>query len=87
MEQIYESLTELLLEQNENFTKGQARGIVELLWEDIESTYAKVGKYNGVELTEKTVKTWIETHGASLHESMKNSQRFQSVMSNTYLEH
>lgn len=87
MEDIFERLTNHLLEVNDHFTYGQARAVVELLWEDIEATYAKVGKYNGQELTEKTVKTWINQHGAGMHHTVKNSKRFQSVMKDNYLSH
>lgn len=87
MNDIFERLASQLLEINDNFTYGQARAVVELLWEDIESTYAKVGKYNGQELTEKTVKTWITNYGATLHETVKTSSRFRSVMKDNYMSH
>ncbi len=68
MNEYYERLTALLLEQNPNLSYTKARTWVELLWEDFETTYAKAGRpYRGKEMAEKIVRTWILQYGKDLH--------------------
>ncbi|UOY91812.1 YfhJ family protein [Ectobacillus sp. JY-23] len=88
MNDIYEKLTHVLLEKNANLSYAQARAWVELLWEDTEATYAKSGRYNGLEMTERLVNTWIQNHGAQLHLVQSKNPRFQELLNrDDYLKH
>ncbi len=59
MNDIHETLTKELLDKNDKLSYAQARAWVELLWEDFQTTYAKSGRYQGDEMTEQVVRTWI----------------------------
>lgn len=69
MDEIFTTLTNILLQKNNALTEEQARTWVELLWEDFEVTRAKAGReYKGKEMTEKIVRQWINNYGPRLHE-------------------
>jgi hypothetical protein len=81
MNDYHESLTNLLLEKNNQLAYNQARTWVELLWEDFETTYAKAGrKYQGSEMTEKVVRQWIENYGDKLHEFVATNPKYKDFL-------
>ncbi|GGE78346.1 YfhJ family protein [Priestia taiwanensis] len=82
MNDIIERLTQQLLEENNQLAAGQARTWVELLWEDFESTYAKVGKYRGQEMTEQVVMQYIRNHGKHLHEIIATNPKYKHLINN-----
>ncbi|MEK4627176.1 MAG: YfhJ family protein [Solibacillus sp.] len=68
MEQMYEKLTQQLLEKNPEMSANRARVWVELLCSDFEATSAKAGAdYRGSEYTGKLVGQLIESYGNQLH--------------------
>jgi hypothetical protein len=88
MHDIFERLTNQLLEKNNSLSYAQARSWVELLWEDTETTYAKSGRYNGPEVTEKLVSTWIARHGAHLHLIQSDNPKYKHLLNrDDYLNH
>lgn len=88
MNDIIEKLTALLMEKNEKLSYAQGRIWVELLWGDFEATYARAGVYNGEEITEKIVTTWIENHGAHLHEIVSNNPKYKHLLNrDDYTKH
>ncbi|WP_416829040.1 YfhJ family protein [Ectobacillus polymachus] len=80
MNDIIEKLTALLLEKNKKLSYAQGRSWVELLWGDFEASYARAGIYNGAEMTERVVKTWIENHGEHLHLIMSNNPKYKHLL-------
>lgn len=81
MEDIYERLTNTLLEKNQSLLYSQARTWVELLWDDFETTRAKAGyKYRGKELTEQIVNHWINQYGDRLHEFVTNNPKYRDYV-------
>jgi WVELL protein len=81
MEEYYERLTAILLEKNQQLTYEKARTLVELLWEDFETTYAKAGRsYKGSEMTEKVVRQWIENYGPRLHEFVATNPKYAHLL-------
>ncbi|MFX3623318.1 MAG: YfhJ family protein [Ectobacillus sp.] len=80
MNDIYERLTTKLLEKNSNLSYAQARSWVELLWGDFEATYAKAGKYNGPEMTEHIVLSWIHNHGERLHLIQSDNPKYKHLL-------
>ncbi|WP_028399853.1 YfhJ family protein [Ectobacillus panaciterrae] len=88
MNDIFEKLTNRLLEKNESLSYAQARSWVELLWEDTEATYAKSGRYNGAEVTENLVSTWIERHGGQLHLIQSDNPKYKHLLNrDDHLKH
>ena len=68
MDQIFEKLTQQLLEKNPEMSTSRARVWVELLCSDFEATSAKAGAdYRGSEYTGKLVSQLIESYGHQLH--------------------
>lgn len=88
MNEYQQKLYELLLEKNNLLSASQAQTWIELLWEDFEATYAKVGTYNGPEMTEAIVSTWIERHGEQLHLIQSNNPKYKHLLNrDDYLKH
>lgn len=86
MEEYYERLTAILLEKNQQLTYEKARTLVELLWEDFETTYAKAGRsYKGSEMTEKVVRQWIENYGPRLHEFVATNPKYAHLLSDPHV--
>ena len=79
MNDIYEALTKELLDKMTSFY-AQARAWVELLWEDFQTTYAKSGRYQGEEMTEQVVRSWINNHGGRLHEMRTNNPKYSHLI-------
>jgi hypothetical protein len=82
MNDAIERLTQQLLEENEQLAAAQARTWIELLWEDFESTYAKIGKYRGAEMTEQIVGQYIRNHGKYLHEIVATNPKYKHLVNN-----
>ncbi|TKI11916.1 YfhJ family protein [Bacillus cereus] len=80
MNDIYETLTKELLDKNDKLSYAQARAWVELLWEDFQTTYAKSGRYQGDEMTEQVVRSWINNHGVHLHEMRTNNPKYSHLI-------
>lgn len=81
MEELFEKLTERLLDANSHLSAARARTWVELLWEDFEATYAKAGyDYKGKEATEKVVTQWIDNYGPKLHEFVARNPKYKHLM-------
>ncbi|CAI9395561.1 hypothetical protein BACSP_04149 [Bacillus sp. T2.9-1] len=81
MHEAQKKLVERLLELNSFISVGQAQTWVELLWEDFEATYAKVGrKYQGEEVTERVVSQWIENYGEKLHEFVAENPKYKEFL-------
>ncbi|PHA02832.1 hypothetical protein COE51_02025 [Bacillus pseudomycoides] len=88
MNDIFEKLTKELLEKNATLSYSQARTWVELLWEDFGATYAKTGTYQGIEMTEKVVRAWINNQGARLHEIQTNNPKYSHLINqDNHLKH
>jgi WVELL protein len=88
MNDVMERLTKQLLEENNQLAAAQARTWIELLWEDFESTYAKVGKYRGQEMTEQVVGKYIQNHGKYLHEIVATNPKYKHLVnSEEYPKH
>jgi hypothetical protein len=86
MEEYYERLTAILLEKNQQLTYEKARTLVELLWEDFETTYAKAGRsYKGSEMTEKVVRQWIENYGPRLHEFVATNPKYAHLLRDSHV--
>ncbi|NRD78218.1 hypothetical protein HPT25_12555 [Bacillus sp. BRMEA1] len=82
MNDYYERLTKQLLEKNHQISYNQARTLVELLWDDFETTYAKAGwEYQGSKMTEKIVKQWIDNYGETLHEFAEANPKYKQYLS------
>lgn len=74
-------LAELLHASNDQLTAEKARTWIELLWSDFEATYARAGyTYKGAELTEKTIRQWIESYGATLHEFVARNPKYAELL-------
>ncbi|GEK34636.1 YfhJ family protein [Kurthia sibirica] len=83
MEETIEQLTALLQEQNDKISYEKARVWIELLWSDFESTYARAGyKYKGAEMTEKFIRQWIQSYGATLHEFVARNPKYAHLLEN-----
>lgn len=81
MNDYQERLTRLLLDKNDYLSSAQARIWVELLWDDFETTYAKAGRpYQGIEMTEKVVKQWIQQYGGNLHEFVAENPKYKDYL-------
>ncbi|WP_046174808.1 YfhJ family protein [Domibacillus indicus] len=81
MEEVFQKLTERLLQKNSRLSVARARTWVELLWEDFETTYAKAGHdYRGKELTEKMVTQLIESYGSNLHEFAARNPKYKHLL-------
>jgi hypothetical protein len=89
MSEYIDSLTILLLEENNRLSYAQARTWIELLWEDFESTYAKAGApYMGKEMAEKIVKQWITRYGSQLHDFVATNPKYANLLNqDDYLKH
>ncbi|RDZ07744.1 hypothetical protein C3744_27200 [Priestia megaterium] len=89
MNDIFERLTNQLLNKNSSLSYAQARTWVELFWEDFESSYAKAGyDYKGKEATEKVVTMYINSYGNKLHEIAVKNPKYQHLLNNDdYLKH
>lgn len=84
----YEILTKELLRKNSFLSYSQARAWIELLWEDFQVTYAKSGRYQGEEMTEQIVRTWINNHGERLHEIRTNNPKYSHLINqDDHLKH
>ncbi|MDQ0256884.1 hypothetical protein J2S74_004306 [Evansella vedderi] len=80
MNDYFERLTKLLLEQNDQMSYAEARTWIELLWEDFETTYAKAGReYKGKEMTEKVLTQWIQQYGPRLHEVLLEKPKYREL--------
>ena len=71
MNDIYEALTKELLDKNDKLSYASSCGLN--YWEDFQTTYAKSGRYQGEEMTEQVVRSWINNHGGRLHEMRTNN--------------
>lgn len=81
MEATIKELTQLLLESNDKITPEKAHTWIELLWSDFEATYARAGyKYKGEEMTEKMVRQWITSYGATLHEFVARNPKYADLL-------
>lgn len=88
MNDIFEKLTKELLEKNASLSYSQARTWIELLWEDFSATYAKIGTYQGIEMTEKVVRAWINNQGARLHEIQTRNPKYSHLINQeNHLKH
>ncbi|AUO12304.1 YfhJ family protein [Priestia megaterium] len=89
MNDIFERLTNQLLNKNSSLSYAQARTWVELFWEDFESSYAKAGyDYKGKEATENVVTMYINSYGDKLHEIAVKNPKYQHLLNNDdYLKH
>ncbi|TLS35710.1 YfhJ family protein [Pseudalkalibacillus caeni] len=88
MDDVFEKLTFSLLEKNDQLSYAQARTMIELLWEDFETTRAKAGhEYRGPEVTEKIVKQWIENYGPMLHEFISRSTKYHDIIGDDNIQH
>ncbi|UFU00067.1 YfhJ family protein [Radiobacillus kanasensis] len=83
MDKIFQRLADQLYAKNSHVNIQEARTIVELLWEDFETTRAKAGReYEGSETTEKIVMRWIEQYGPNLHEVVLNNPKYEKYTKN-----
>ncbi|MDX8047659.1 YfhJ family protein [Gracilibacillus sp. S3-1-1] len=81
MQEEIKILAEELHEKNPSLTILEARSWVELLWEDFESTRAKAGReYEGVEVTKKIVRHWIEQYGDKLNDFATRYPKYQQLI-------
>jgi hypothetical protein len=81
MEEIYERLTKLLMEKNNELNYDLARSWVEALWEDFESTRAKAGReYEGQAVTERIVTQFIQNYGGRLHDFASKNEKFRHLL-------
>ncbi|MCP8970982.1 YfhJ family protein [Ectobacillus ponti] len=80
MNDLFEKLTNELLQKNEHLSYAQARAWVELLWSDFEASYARVGKYHGNEMTEQIVSKWIAQHGERLHLVQTQNPKYKHLI-------
>ncbi len=81
MEEIFERLTNKLMEQNTELTYELARSWVEALWEDFEATRAKAGReYEGQVVTERIVTQFISNYGSRLHEFASKNEKFKHLI-------
>ena len=68
MEQLFNKLTQQLLDKNPEMPIGRARTWVELLCSDFDASSAKAGvDYRGAEYTGRMVSQLIEIYGDKLH--------------------
>ncbi|WP_163539983.1 YfhJ family protein [Gracilibacillus sp. YIM 98692] len=83
-----EKLADELLAKNPSLTTLEARSWVELLWEDFESTRAKAGrKYEGVEVTMKIVRHWIEQYGDKLDDFAERYPKYKKMVNGNNITH
>ncbi len=76
-----QKLVELLLEKNSQLSYNQALTWVELLWDDFETTRARAGrKYEGIAMTERIVRQWIQSYGDKLHEFMAKNSKYKHLL-------
>lgn len=81
MNSIFQKLTALLLEKNDQLTCDDARTAVEILWEDFETTRAKAGhQYVNKSVTEKIVTQWITSYGPTFHEIINSNPKFKRLI-------
>ena len=78
MEDLYQRLTEQLLEKNPELPAGRARTWVELLCSDFESTSAKAGEY-----TAKLVSQLIESYGDKLHLFAAKNPKYAQLLNDS----
>ena len=84
MEDLYQRLTEQLLEKNPELPAGRARTWVELLCSDFESTSAKAGAdYRGAEYTAKLVSQLIESYGDKLHLFAAQNPKYAQLLNDS----
>lgn len=83
MEETIQHLANLLKDENEKISDEKAYVWIELLWSDFESTYARAGyKYKGAEMTEKFIRQWIQSYGATLHEFVARNPKYKHLLEN-----
>lgn len=89
MNEMHEKLTKQLLEVNESLSYAQARTWIEVLCEDFETTRAKAGhSYEGSEMTEKIILSWIKNYGPRLHDFVTSNPKYSHLLnSDDYLKH
>lgn len=88
MDEIFHTLTKLLLEKNQSITYDTARTWIEYLWEDFESTRAKAGhQYIGPEVTERYVKQIIDYYGPEFDQYISANPKFKHLMNPNGLKH
>ncbi|MGN8646886.1 YfhJ family protein [Gracilibacillus sp. HCP3S3_G5_1] len=81
MQDEIQRLAEELHQKNPSLTLLEARSWVELLWEDFESTRARAGrKYEGIEVTKKIVRHWIEQYGDKLDDFATRYPKYQQLI-------
>jgi len=81
MEETIVQLTQSLRESNDKISEERARIWIELLWSDFESTYARAGyTYKGEEMTEKFIRQWIQSYGATLHEFVARNPKYAHLL-------
>lgn len=81
MEEIFQRLSKLLMERNNELNENLARSWVEALWEDFEATSAKAGrKYTGQAVTEQYVAHFIQSYGDRLHEFASKNEKFKHLL-------
>lgn len=80
MEDRFDRLTKVLLNENKQFTYDEARTWIEGLWEDFEATRARAGyEYSGKDKTEEMVFQWILSYGPKLHEFQTKNPKFKHL--------
>lgn len=88
MNERFTRLANVLLEQNQHLSAGQALSWVEGMWEDFEATSAKAGReYQGPALTEKMILDWIQIYGPYLHEFANSNPKFEYLLRDDHLKH
>jgi hypothetical protein len=81
VEEKFDYLTKILIEQNNELSYDLARNWVEALWEDFEATRAKAGRdYEGQAVTERFVTQFIENYGSRLHEFASRNEKFKHLL-------
>lgn len=81
MDDCKQKLVELLLEKNSQLSYNQALTWVELLWDDFETTRARAGrKYEGIAMTERIVRQWIQSYGDKLHEFTAKNSKYKHLL-------
>ncbi|MCT8136934.1 hypothetical protein H1D32_03695 [Anaerobacillus sp. CMMVII] len=81
MEEIFERLTKVSMEKNNELNYDLARSWIEALWEDFEATRAKAGRdYEGQKVTEMFVTQFIQNYGERLHEFASRNEKFKHLL-------
>ena len=80
MNDIYEALTKELLDKMTNFlTRKLVRGL-NYCGKIFKQLMQKSGRYQGEEMTEQVVRSWINNHGGRLHEMRTNNPKYSHLI-------